>query len=47
MWVVFFVGCYLFYKEDFFIINDCLYVFFVGNMIKFDLKVFKGKKLNS
>ncbi|XP_052701812.1 DNA polymerase delta subunit 2-like [Crassostrea angulata] len=36
------LGCYPFYKEDPFIINDCPHVLFAGNMTKFDSKVFKG-----
>lgn len=42
-----FAGCYPFYKEGPFIINDCPHVLFAGNMTKFDSKVFKGKKPNS
>ncbi|XP_061191670.1 DNA polymerase delta subunit 2-like [Saccostrea echinata] len=36
------LGCYPFYKEDPFIIEDCPHVLFAGNMTKFDSKMFKG-----
>ncbi|ESO89002.1 hypothetical protein LOTGIDRAFT_106607 [Lottia gigantea] len=38
------LGCYPFYEEDPFILNECPHIYFAGNQDKFESSIFKGDK---